>query len=209
MEKNRNALLAGAILATVAACGTGDVGVREAAEPFSLTSPAFVESSVIPTRFTGDGENMSPPLEWRGAPAGTQSFALVLVDPDVPWGETVPVYGEMPPPGTQPADFFIHWIVTGIPGTMTSLPEGASPGNMPAGTVEPMNSFALFGGEANQYGGPAPPPGTKAHAYRFVLYALDVASVEGVTEQSDYTAVTAALAGHVLAATTLTGYFGH
>jgi len=177
--------------------------------PFSLTSPAFVESSVIPVRFTGDGDNVSPPLEWTGTPPGTQSFALVLVDPDVPWGQTVPVYGEMPPTGTQPADFFIHWIVTGIPAAATSLPEGASPGSMPEGTLEPMNSFTLFGGEANQYGGPAPPPGTKAHAYRFVLYALDVPALDGVTAESDYTDVTSAMAGHVLAATTLTGYFGH
>jgi Raf kinase inhibitor-like YbhB/YbcL family protein len=178
-------------------------------EPFTLTSPAFVESSVIPTRYTGDGDNVSPPLQWRGAPEGTQSFALVLVDPDVPWGQTVPVYGEMPPPGTQPADFFIHWIVTGIPATTTSLGDGASPGNMPAGTLEHTSSFALFGGPANQYGGPAPPPGTKAHAYRFVLYALDVPSPSGVTAQSTFSDVTAAMAGHVLAATTLTGYFGH
>jgi Raf kinase inhibitor-like YbhB/YbcL family protein len=207
MDKTRRALTGGALLVAAAACG--EATVQEAAEPFTLTSPAFVESSVIPTRYTGDGENISPPLEWRGAPAGTQSFALVLVDPDVPWGETVPVYGEMPPPGTQPADHFIHWIVTGIPATTSSLAEGASPGNMPAGTLEHATSFALFGGEANQYGGPAPPPGTKAHAYRFVLYALDAASVPGVTAQSDFSAVTTAMAGHVLAATTLTGYFGH
>lgn len=177
--------------------------------PFSLTSPAFVESGVFPTRFTGDGDNVSPPLEWTGVPPGTQSFTLVLVDPDVPWGQTVPAYGEMPPPGTQPADFFIHWIVTGIPATLTSLPGGASPGNMPAGTLEPMNSFTLFGGEPNQYGGPAPPPGTKAHAYRFVLYALDVPAPSGVTAESNFADVTAAMAGHVLAATTLTSYFGH
>jgi len=177
--------------------------------PFSLTSPAFVESGVIPTRFTGDGDNASPPLQWTGAPAGTQSFALTLVDPDVPWGQTVPGYGEMPPPGTQPADFFIHWMVVGIPATTSSLADGASPGNMPAGTIEPANSFALFGGAPNQYGGPAPHPGTKAHAYRFVLYALDVASLPGIGEQSTFTDLTGAMAGHVLAATTLTGYFGH
>jgi len=80
---------------------------------------------------------------------------------------------------------------------------------MPAGILEPMNSFAIMGGEANQYGGPAPPPGDKAHAYRFVLYALDVPTLPGVTAQSTFTEVTAAMAGHVLAATTLTGYFGH
>jgi len=199
-----------ALAALAAACApVSDEQGPAATAVFSLTSPAFVESGPIPTRFTGDGENVSPPLAWSGAPTGTQSFALVLVDPDVPWGETVPVYGEMPPPGTQPADHFIHWIVTGIPSGTTSLPEGASPGNMPAGTIEPRTSFGLFGGEANQYGGPAPPPGTKAHAYRFVLYALDVASVPGVTAESDFAAVTSAMAGHVLAATTLTGYFGH
>ena len=206
----RSSLAAVAVAALAAACAPASDAPAEAPPgPFSLTSPAFVESGVIPTRYTGDGENVSPPLEWSGAPAGTQSFALVLVDPDVPWGETVAVYGEMPPPGTQPADHFIHWIVTGIPATTSSLPDGASPGNMPAGTLEPRTSFALFGGEANQYGGPAPPPGTHAHAYRFVLYALDVASVPGVTAESDFTAVTAAMAGRVLAATTLTGYFGH
>jgi Raf kinase inhibitor-like YbhB/YbcL family protein len=177
--------------------------------PFSLTSPAFVEGGVIPVRFTGDGANASPPLEWRGAPPGTQSFALVLVDPDVPWGETVPVYGEMPPPGTQPADLFIHWIVTDIPATVTSLPEAASPGNMPSGSLEAQSSFALFGGEPNQYGGPAPPPSTKAHAYRFVLYALDVPAAPGVTAASGYAEVTTALAGHVLATAELTAYFGH
>lgn len=179
------------------------------AGPFSLTSAAFVESSVIPVRYSGDGENISPPLSWRGAPAGTRSFALTMVDPDVPWGQSVPAYGELPPPGTQPADFFIHWLVTGIPATVTSLAEGASPGNMPEGVIEPKNSFALFGGDANQYGGPAPPPGTKAHAYRFVLYALDVERLDGVSADSDFTALTEALAGHVLAAATLTGYFGH
>ena len=196
-----------AILGGALACEADDDDAP--AGPFSLTSPEFVESGLIPLQFTGDGENVSPPLQWSGAPSGTQSFALVMVDPDVPWGQTVPAYGQMPPPGTQPADFFIHWIVTGIPATTTSLPTGASPGNMPAGIIEPMNSFGLFGGAANQYGGPAPPPGTKAHAYRFVLYALDVPSLTGVSASSDYATVTVAMAGHVLAATTLTGYFGH
>jgi hypothetical protein len=156
-------------------------------EAFVLLSPAFVEGGVIPTRYTGDGENISPPLEWRGVPEGTLSLALTLVDPDVPWGQDVPVYGTMPPPGTQPADLFVHWIVTDIPPTTASLADGASPGNMPQGLGELATSFALFGGPANQYGGPAPPPGTKAHAYRFTLYALDVG----------------------LGVATLTGYFGH
>jgi Raf kinase inhibitor-like YbhB/YbcL family protein len=197
------------LLALVAASACVPAPVQEPSEhPFSLTSSAFVESSVIPVRYTGDGDNVSPPLSWRGAPLGTQSFAITLVDPDVPWGVTVPEYGTMPPPGTQPADFFIHWMAVNIPASVSSLADGASPGNMPAGVIEPANSFALFGGPANQYGGPAPPPTTKAHAYRFVLYALDVPTLAGVTASSDFNTVTAAMAGHVLAATTLTGYFG-
>ncbi|MGE0160617.1 MAG: YbhB/YbcL family Raf kinase inhibitor-like protein [Gemmatimonadales bacterium] len=205
----RPALAALAATVALGACAPAEPAAEPISEPFSLTSSAFVESGVIPVRYSGDGDNVSPPLSWRGAPSGTRSFALVLVDPDVPWGQTVPVYGEMPPPGTQPADFFIHWIAIDIPPTVTSLPDGASPGNMPAGVIEPANSFGLFGGEPNQYGGPAPPPQTKAHAYRFVLYALDVDAVPGVSAESDFAAVTQAMAGHVLAATTLTGYFGH
>lgn len=204
----RLALLAAPVL-TIACAPASDASSQPASEPFSLTSAAFVESAPIPVRYTVDGDAVSPPLEWRGAPSGTQSFTLVLVDPDVPFGETVAGYGQMPPVGSQPGDLFIHWIVTGIPATMSSLADGASPGNMPAGVVEAANSFGLFGGEANQYGNPAPPPGTKAHAYRFILYALDVATLPGVSADSDFAAVTGAMAGHVLATATLTGYFGH
>ena len=177
--------------------------------PFVLTSQAFVENAVIPLQYSGDGANVSPPLSWSGAPAATRSFVLTLVDPDVPFGETVPVYGEMPPPGTVPGDLFIHWLVVDIPVTVQSLADGASPGNMPAGTRELLTSFALFGGPANQYGGPAPPPQLKAHAYKFTLYALDVPTLDGVSLESDHAALTEAMAGHVLASASITGYFGH
>lgn len=209
-----------AAVVALAACGTEpgteagamqegeEAASSSSSEPFSLTSGAFVEGAPIPERFTGDGDDVSPPLQWSGAPDGTRSFALAVVDPDVPWGQEVPEFGEMPPPGTQPADLFIHWIVADIPSTTTSLPAGASGGNLPSAARELRTSFALFGAPANQYGGPAPPPGTKAHAYRFVLYALDVESLEGLTDESDYAAFTEAMAGHVLATATLTGYYG-
>lgn len=177
--------------------------------PFVLTSPAFVENGVIPIRYSGDGDNVSPPLEWSDAPTGTESFVLTLVDPDVPFGEEVPVYGLMPPPGTIPGDLFIHWISVDISANRQSLSDGASPGNMPVGTRELQSSFALFGGPANQYGGPAPPPQLKAHAYKFTLYALDVPVLEGLSLESDHAALTEAMAGHVLATATLTAYFGH
>ena len=177
--------------------------------PFALTSPAFVENAVIPTRYTGDGENVSPLLAWTGAPPGTASFVLTMVDPDVPFGETVPLYGEMPPPGTVAGDLFIHWLVVDIPAGTSSLADGASPGHMPAPIRELKTSFALFGGEANRYGGPAPPPELRAHSYKFTLYALDTVSLSGVMLDSDHAALTEAMAGHVLATATLTGYFGH
>ncbi len=115
----------------------------------------------------------------------------------------------MPPPGTIPGDLFIHWLVVDIPADMRSLPDGASPGSMPPGIRELQTSFALFGGPANQYGGPAPPPQLRAHAYEFTLYALDVATLEGLTSDSDHEALTEAMAGHVLGTASLTGYFGH
>lgn len=177
--------------------------------PFTLSSPAFVENAVIPLRYSGDGANVSPPLQWSGAPPGTQGYVLTLVDPDVPFGEEVPVYGQMPPPGTVPGDLFIHWLVANIPADVTALPDGASPGSMPAGVLELQSSFALFGAPANQYGGPAPPPQLTAHAYEFTIYALDVATLDGLTNESDHAALTAAMAGHVLATANLTGYFGH
>ena len=135
--RNLTALTSSVLCIAAAACE--EVEPAPVVEPFGLTSSAFVESSPIPVRYTGDGDNVSPPLAWRGAPTATQSFAIVLVDPDVPWGQTVPVYGEIPPPGTQPADFFIHWMAVGIPATVTSLADGASPGCFTGSAPNPKN----------------------------------------------------------------------
>lgn len=187
----------------------GDSAPAGGATAFQLTSDAFVHNGVIPVRYSGDGENVSPPLAWSGAPAGTQSFVVTAIDPDVPWGEEVPVYGTMPAPGTLPGDLFVHWMAVNIPATVTSLADGASPGDMPAGVLELQTSFALFGGPANQYGGPAPPPELKAHRYEFTVYALDVAALEGLAAESDYAALTESMAGHVLARASMSGYFGH
>lgn len=173
----------------------------------TLTSPALIDRGIFPTKHTGAGANTSPPLQWSGAPAGTKSFALTMIDLDVAWGQMVLVYGKMPPPGTQPGDLLIHWIAVNIPASVSGLPEGASAKNMPAGSTELKSSFAAFGMPANQYGGPAPPPGMKAHAYVFTVYALDVDSLS-LSADSDYTAFVQAAAGHVLASASLTGYFG-
>ena len=118
---------------------------------FSLTSPAFHEGGQIPTKYTGDGENISPPLEWLDAPAGTKSFALVVEDPDAPSGT------------------FRHWGLYNIMGERSMLPEGVGRGAKTEKLGKGVNDF----GEP-RYQGPAPPKGHGTHHYHFKLAALDV-----------------------------------
>lgn len=110
-----------------------------------ITSPAFEHSGRIPDRHTTNGEDVSPELSWSGAPDGTQGFALICHDPDAPL-----------------TDGFTHWVVAGIPGDVTSIPEGGG-----AAFVQGTTDFG-----AEQYNGPAPPPGHGNHHYYFHLYAL-------------------------------------
>ncbi len=112
-----------------------------------LRSSAFDGHKQIPPRHTGDGEDISPPLEWSGVPDGTAAFAVVMHDPDAPL-----------------VDGFTHWVTYGIPGDASELPEGT------AGPVTGLNSFGNTG-----YNGPAPPPGHGVHHYYFWVYALDEA----------------------------------
>ena len=108
-----------------------------------LTSPSFDEGGAIPIRHTCDGSDISPALEWEGAPQGTVSFALILDDPD--------------------AAGFIHWVVVDMPGGSSgALVEGLK-GTDPM--LQGRNDFGRTG-----YGGPCPPSGT--HHYRFTLWAL-------------------------------------
>jgi Raf kinase inhibitor-like YbhB/YbcL family protein len=111
---------------------------------FDLTSPAFDEGQPIPERFSCDGDNVSPPLDWSSVPEGTRSLALILHDPDAPSVD------------------FTHWVGWNIDPGAGGLEEGAH------ATVEGANGF----GE-NGYGGPCPPPGHGAHRYLHELFALD------------------------------------
>lgn len=114
-----------------------------------LTSTAFQEGGMIPAKYTCDGANVSPPLEWSGAPQATKSFALICDDPDAP-GKT-----------------WVHWVVFDLPASRKSLPENVPPQEtLPGGGKQGMNDFKKIG-----YGGPCPPSGT--HRYFFKLYALD------------------------------------
>lgn len=110
-----------------------------------LSSPAFKHHTRIPDKYTSNGEDVAPPLEWSGVPAGTRSFAVVVHDPDAPL-----------------VDGFTHWVAYGISGDATGLPEGGGD------AVQGKNSMGNRG-----YNGPAPPAGHGTHHYYFWLYALD------------------------------------
>jgi Raf kinase inhibitor-like YbhB/YbcL family protein len=110
-----------------------------------ISSPAFAHHERIPDKHTSNGEDVAPPLEWRGTPDGTQAFAVVCHDPDAPL-----------------VDGFTHWVAYGIDDTATGVPEGAVDA-----VVHGTNSFGNQG-----YNGPAPPPGHGPHHYYFWVYAL-------------------------------------
>ena len=116
----------------------------------ALHSTAFESDGWIPSRYTGEGDDLSPALEWRGAPDGTQGYAVVCHDPDAPLVSPGGTYG------------FVHWVLYNIPGSVTSLAEGT--GDHTAG----RNDFGHVG-----YGGPMPPEGHGVHRYYFWVLALD------------------------------------
>jgi Raf kinase inhibitor-like YbhB/YbcL family protein len=152
-----------------------------------LTTGAFADGGKIPQQNVmpgAGGKNLSLPLAWSGAPAGTKSFALSIVDPH-------PV-----------AHNWVHWLVVNIPGDATSLAEGASGRKMPPGAMELKNSW----GELS-YGGPQPPKGTGDHPYVVTLYALSMPKLE-VKPNAGLAEMKQAMAGKVLATATITGYYG-
>ncbi len=114
-----------------------------------LRSGAFGPHQAIPKKYTGEGDDVSPALEWSKAPEGTQAFAVVCHDPDAP----------LVSPGTYG---FVHWVLYNIPGSVTSLGENNQ--EHTAG----KNDFGNAG-----YGGPMPPEGHGVHHYYFWVLALD------------------------------------
>lgn len=111
-----------------------------------IVSSTFALLERIPERYTGEGENISPPMKWSGLPPGTQQLALICHDPDAPL-----------PRG------FTHWVLYGIPPTVSQL--AVADGSK---FIEGMNSSEQLG-----YTGPIPPVGHGVHHYYFWLYALD------------------------------------
>jgi Raf kinase inhibitor-like YbhB/YbcL family protein len=147
-----------------------------------LRSKAFEDGQPIPTRYTCEGLDVSPPLAWQGVPLATKSMAIVVDDPDAP-------------DPTAPKRTWVHWVVYNLPASTRELEEGS---RLPHAAEVGVNDW----GRAS-YGGPCPPTGR--HRYRFKLYALDVSIPRGKRlEKHD---LEAAMRGHVLAESALVGTF--
>jgi Raf kinase inhibitor-like YbhB/YbcL family protein len=122
---------------------------KQTTKQFELITSAFQNGGMIPKEFTCDGANISPALQWAAPPAGTQSFALIMDDPDAPGGT------------------WVHWVVFDLPGSARELPENVpADAELSGGGRHGESSFGKLG-----YGGPCPPHGP-AHRYFFKLYAL-------------------------------------
>ncbi|MFO7676169.1 MAG: YbhB/YbcL family Raf kinase inhibitor-like protein [bacterium] len=172
-------------LVLLAACApqAGPAPVRTG---FVLTSPAFEHEGTIPAKYSGDGENISPPLEWTGVPEGTASLALVCRDPDA--REVAGVT-------------WIHWVVYDIPVEAAGLPEAVPrESRLADGTRQGLNTSRFTG-----YRGPGPPRG-RTHRYSFKLYALDAAPE--LPDAADVAALEEAMRGHILATAELAGRYG-
>jgi Raf kinase inhibitor-like YbhB/YbcL family protein len=126
---------------------------RPAPMTLNLSSSAFAANGSMPTKYTCEGAGVSPPLAWRGTPANTKSFALIVEDPDAP-------------DPAKPTRVVSHWVVYNIPAATTALAENVSKTGMPAGSAQGSNERGT-----QAYMGPCPPIGR--HRYFFKLFALD------------------------------------
>ncbi len=149
---------------------------------FTITTSAFASGAAIPERYTCKGEDLSPALEWKDAPAKTAAFAMIMDDPDAPAG------------------VWVHWVLWNLPRSATSLREGvARSDQLEDGSQQGRNSFGKTG-----YNGPCPPPG-QTHRYFFRLYALDVKL--NLPADADRSQLDAAMKDHVLAQAEYMGTF--
>lgn len=144
----------------------------------TLTSMSFQHNTKIPSTYTCDGANISPPLNWTDVPQGTRSFVLICDDPDAP------------------VETWVHWVLFNIPANVDQLEEALT--TLPAGASSGMTSFKKL-----SYGGPCPPSGT--HRYFFKLYALDAALSLG--SGASKAEIEDAMKKHILGQTQLIGLY--
>ena len=146
-----------------------------------VTSSAFQNEGMIPSKYTDDGSDVSPPLMIESVPEGTKSLALISDDPDAPMGT------------------WIHWVMWNIPADSKELPEAIpTDAKLPDGSIQGMTSFGRHG-----YGGPAPPSGT--HRFYFKFYALDTKL--NLSEKAGKKELLKAMEGHIIAQGQLMGKY--
>lgn len=147
---------------------------------FQIKSTAFVDGGTLPQNFTANGQNISPPLSWSGAPANTKSFTITCEDLD--------------------ASSFTHWIIFNIPGDVTQLAEAVpNQGTLDNGAKQGKNDFNKIG-----YSGPSPPSGT--HRYIFKIYALDTSL--GLNDGATKDQINSAIQNHILGQAQIIGKYG-
>ena len=154
-----------------------------------ITSTSIQEGATIDSQFvfTGcGGENVSPQLAWRNAPAGTKSIAITCFDPDAPTGSG-----------------YWHWVVFDVPASVTRLEAGAGGSGAPGGGRTGYNDFGV-----NTYAGPCPPKDDEPHHYIFTVYALDVPKLDGAGQGTTGATLVFLMRGHVLAMGRISGRFG-
>jgi len=150
----------------------------------TLTSSAFAPGDKIPSKYTCEGGDISPPLAFAGAPDGTKSLVLIVDDPDAPDPKA-------------PKRVWVHWLVYNLPPDSNGLAENASRAGLPSGAVAGLNDW-----QRTPYGGPCPPIGR--HRYFHKLYALDIVLPKEALTKAQ---LEAAMAGHVLAQAELIGTY--
>ncbi len=159
-------------------CKQKNQGVHNMAT-IQVTSSAFEHEGTIPSKYTCDGEDISPPLAIAGVPGNAKSLALICDDPDAPGGT------------------WVHWVVFNLPATVKSLPEKVD--IAVHGAIEGKNSW-----QKSEYGGPCPPSGT--HRYYFKFYALDIATLD-LDQKATKEDVLAAMEGHIVVEGQLMGKY--
>ncbi len=161
------------------------MGKGGGAMAFIIVSDVFRHKGGIPSDYTCDGRDVSPPLEWSGAPIGTKSLALIVDDPDAP-------------DPAAPKMTWVHWVLYNIPPEINGLAEDVEPSQLPDGIKEGTNNW-----NRTRYGGPCPPIGT--HRYFHKLYALDTVLPD--LKKPSKEKLLQAMEGHILAKAELIGTY--
>ena len=152
---------------------------------FKITSSQFQANGSIPSKYTCEGSDTSPPLEWTDVPSAAKSLALIVDDPDAP-------------DPAKPQRTYVHWVVYSIPPSVTKLEENAAKAGLPSGAMQGRNDY-----KKQTYGGPCPPIGR--HRYFFKLYALD--SQPTFVTSPTKADLEKAMQGHIIGQTEIVGTY--